>query len=119
MNTSAKKILQIASLAVFFLLIGSYAFFSSRDLIFGVQIKNVNLDGLPAQSGTKVTNSVVEITGNAKNAINLTLNGREISIDETGNFNETIALLSGYNIINMKAKDKFGYSDEKNYKLMY
>ncbi|HEY4512575.1 hypothetical protein A2818_00465 [Candidatus Nomurabacteria bacterium RIFCSPHIGHO2_01_FULL_40_12] len=114
MNTNAKKIVKIASLSVFFLLIIIYAFFRSHDLIFGVKIKNVNII-----DGTKVTNSVMQVTGNAKNAINLTLNGREISIDENGNFSETIALLSGYNIINIKAQDKFGYIDEKNYKLIY
>ena len=119
MNTSAKKILQITSLAVFFLLILTYAFFRSQDLISGVKIKNVNIDGLPAQSGTKVVSNVIKVTGNAKNAINLAINGREISIDKSGNFNETIALLSGYNIMNIIAKDKFGYVDEKNYKLMY
>jgi hypothetical protein len=69
--------------------------------------------------GTKVTDNIVKITGNAKNAINLTLNDRTISIDQKGNFDETIALLSGYNIINIRARDEFGNSDEKNYKLIY
>ncbi len=114
MNTDAKKILKITCLALFFIFIVSYAFFSSKDLVFGVKIKNVNI-----MDGAKVTESVMKITGNAKNAISLTLNGREISIDQKGNFNESLAFLSGYNIINLKAQDKFGNSDEKNYKLMY
>ena len=114
MKMDAKKILQTAGLAVFFLLIIIYAFFRSHYLIFGVKIKNVNVI-----DGAKVTNSIIEVTGNAKNAINLTLNGREITINENGDFQETIALLMGYNIINITAKDKFGYIDEKNYKLMY
>ena len=106
--------LKIIGFLVFFILIIVYAVFVSRDVISGVKIKNVNL-----VDGATVTDSVVKLTGTAKNAINLTLNGREISIDQTGNFNETIALLPGYNIINFKAKDKFGYVDEKNYKLMF
>ena len=114
MNQDVKKILKIVTFFVFFLFIVIYASLRSRDLILGVQIKNVNI-----VDGAKVTNSILRVTGNAKNAINLTLNGREISIDQEGNFNETIALLGGYNIINIKAKDKFGYSDEKNYKLIY
>lgn len=118
-KTLSKKILQISAMSVFFLLILVYAFFVSRNLIYGVKIKNVNINGLPAQTGIKVANNILEITGNAKNAINLTLDGREISVDENGNFKETIALLSGYNIIDIKAQDKFGYSDEKNYKLSY
>lgn len=114
MNQDAKKILKISMLSVFFIFIAIYAFFVSKDLIFGVKIKNVNI-----VDGSRVTNSVMEVNGNARNAINLTLNGREISINKEGNFNETIVLLSGYNVVNIKAKDKFGNIDEKNYKLIY
>ena len=114
MNQDAKKIVKITSISVFFILIILYAFFVSKDLIFGVKIRNVNL-----KDGTTVTDSVLKLSGNAKNAIFLSLDDREISVDQQGNFNETIALLPGYNIIDIKARDKFGYSDEKNYKLMY
>jgi len=109
-----KKVLKVVLFLVFFLFIIFYGFYRSKDLIFGVKIKNVNLT-----DGAKVAENVIKVTGNARNAINLTLDGREISVDQQGNFNETIALLSGYNIINIKAQDKFGYVDEKNYKLMY
>ena len=119
MNTNAKKIVKITGFSIFFLLILIYAFFNSKDLIFGVKIRNVNLNGLPAQSGSTVTNNVMEIKGVAKNAIFLSLDGREISVDQKGNFDETIALLPGYNIISIKAKDKFGDVDEKNYQLIY
>ncbi|MBI2630681.1 hypothetical protein HYW73_00500, partial [Candidatus Nomurabacteria bacterium] len=109
-----KKTLKIPSLFVFFILIIGYAFFVSKDLIFGVKIKNVNIT-----DGAAVSESVQKITGNAKNAVRLALNGREISINQAGDFNETIALLSGYNIISLRAQDKFGYIDEENYKLMF
>ena len=36
--------------------------------------------------GTKIENKIQKITGNAKNATKLTLNGREISIDQRGKF---------------------------------
>ena len=124
MSLDAKKILKIVSLSAFLLFIIIYAFFRTKDLIFGVKIKDVNIiDGTPArtaiQSGEKVTDNIIKITGNAKNAVNLTLNDRVISVDQKGNFDETIALLSGYNIISIKAQDKFGNNDEKNYKLMH
>lgn len=113
-ETHVTRIIKYATLSIFFLLIIIYAFSRSHDLIFGVKIKNVNL-----VDGVKVENNIQQITGNAKNAKNITLNGREISIDEKGNFNETVALLRGYNIINIRAEDKFGYVDEENYKLIY
>ena len=114
MNQDAKKTLKIGLVSILFLFIVVFGFFNSRDLIFGVKIKNVNL-----QDNLKVSESVFEITGTAKNAVKLSLNGREISIDQKGNFDETIALLSGYNLVNIKAQDKFGKIDEKNYKVIY
>lgn len=113
MNPNFKKIVKVVGLFVFFIFIISYAIFISKDLIFGVKIKDVNL-----VNGSAITENTIKVIGNAKNAINLTLNGREISVDEQGNFDETIALLLGYNVISLQAKDKFGYTDEKNYKLM-
>jgi hypothetical protein len=118
MGHNAKKIIQISALSLFFLLILIYAFSRSQDLIFGVKIENVHMNGEPAETGSKLENPVLAVTGNAKNAVNLTLNGREILINQDGDFSETIALMRGYNIINITAKDKFGYIDEKNYQLM-
>jgi hypothetical protein len=114
MNQDAKKILKIVLVSVLFLFIIVFVFFNSKDLILGVKIKNVNL-----KDNLKVTNSIFEITGNAKNAVKLTLDGREISVDQKGNFDETLALSPGYNLVEIIAQDKFGKSDEKNYKVMY
>ncbi len=113
-ENKTKKLIKTISLSVFFLLIVIYVFFSSHDLIFGVKIKNVNI-----VDGIKVESNIQKITGNAKNAKNLTINGREVSIDEKGEFSETVALLVGYNILTIRAEDKFGYVDEKNYKIIY
>jgi len=109
-----KTNLKIGSIIFFSIFILIYGFFQARDIIFGVRIENVNI-----VDGSTITESPLDIKGTAKNAIFISLNGREISIDKTGNWNETVALLSGYNIIEIKAEDKFGNKDEKNYKLIY
>ena len=119
MKQDVKKVLKISVISLFFLIIILYAFFRSKDLIFGVKIKNVNIDGAPLYSGETFSNQIINISGNARNAIYLSLDDREISIDQAGDFNESLALLSGYNIITIKAKDKFGHIDEKDYKLIY
>ena len=119
MKTDVKKILTIASFSVLFLFIVIYAIFRSSDLIFGVKIKNVEINGSALVSGATVPDNVLKVTGVAKNAVDLTLDGREISVDQAGNFSETIALLSGYNILTLRAVDKFGNTDEKDYKLTY
>ena len=114
MTQDVKKIIKIASYSLFFLFIIIYGFFRSQDLIFGVKIRDVNI-----MDGLTLTESVFVVTGNAKNAVNLSLNGRIVSIDKDGNFNETIALLSGYNVVSIEATDKFGNSDKKDYKIIY
>jgi len=114
MNMSAKKKLEITGFLIFFIFILSYGLWGSHNLIFGIKVKNVSI-----ADGAKYPDSVIEVTGNATNATNLSLNGRKISINQDGDFNETIALLPGYNVINIRAQDKFGYVDEKNYKLIY
>lgn len=114
MTTSGKKLLTYASSSIFVLIIVVFAFYNSREIIFGIKIKNVNL-----VDGASMTEEVITVTGNAKNAVLLTLNGREISIDQDKNFNETIALLPGYNVVDIVAKDKFGNVDQKHYQLIY
>ncbi|MEJ0001589.1 MAG: hypothetical protein WDN09_00135 [bacterium] len=113
MNRNGKRIIRIALISIFFLGIVFYAYYRSRDLIFGVTIRNVNL-----VDGATMPAALIKVTGNAKNATFLSLDDREISINEQGDFSEDVALLPGYNIITLKAKDKFGNADEKDYKLM-
>ena len=112
MTDESRKV-KLVIFSVFFLFIIVYGFLRSTDLLFGVKIRGVNIT-----DGASVNESVMKITGNARNAINLALNAREISIDLEGDFEETVALLPVYNMISIRAVDKFGYEDEKNYKLI-
>lgn len=114
MEFDFKKKLIRGLILTFSLFVIIYAFFKAEDLIFGVSIENVNIENQTAFDKSKI-----EISGNARHATALVLNGREISIDKEGNFKEDIGLSIGYNIINIKAKDKFGHEDEKNYKLTF
>ncbi|MEK7569282.1 MAG: hypothetical protein AAB500_00100 [Patescibacteria group bacterium] len=109
MTRDAKKILKYAALSVFSLVIVIYAYFRSTELIWGVKVKNVVLQR---------EESMLKISGNAKNAVHLALNGREISIDQAGNWNEALALLPGYNLLDINAKDKFGHESQKSYQLI-
>ena len=111
-NFKTKLITGITILFGLFILV--YAGFQFRDVVFGIKIKEVNIS-----DGTTINENPLRITGVARHAVFISLNGREISIDKEGNWNEAIALSIGYNIIGIKALDKFGNTDEKNYKLMY
>lgn len=52
------------------------------------------------------------LSGNVKNARNIYINGREISIDENGNFGEELVNKAPYSIVVIKAVDKYEKSKE-------
>jgi len=108
-----KKILRIGIIVLFAIFILGYSFFQSKELIFGADIQNVNIE-----NGMTISENPLLIKGNTKNAIFTSLNDKEIYIDKEGNFSEYVVLLNGYNAIKINTRDKFGNEDEKNYKLM-
>ena len=58
------------------------------------------------------------VKGVASKATYITLNGREIFIDRDGNFSETIAVLPGFSIVTLDARDKFGKTAEKKFEII-
>lgn len=54
------------------------------------------------------------LKGNVKNAKNIYINGREIKIDQNGNFEEDMIAKSPYTLISIDAIDKYGKKREKN-----
>lgn len=113
MQKDFKKQMNTGVFIIFFIFIVMYGFFQARSIILGVKIKDLNI-----QNNSVFQENPVKITGNTKNAIFVSVNDREITIDKNGNFEEHIALLSGYNILEIKAEDKFGNQDIVNYKLI-
>src|SRR3989338_1679389 len=119
MITGTKKILGISLFSLFALIIFIYAVFTARGILFGIKIKNVLINGQEAGTFSKIGGQIIEISGRARNATHLYLNGLEISTDKERNWRESVALLPGLNIVNIKARDKFGNTDEKSYQLIY
>jgi hypothetical protein len=66
----------------------------------------------------KDNSSVAIVSGTADKATLLTLNGREIFIDKVGNFSESVAMLPGFSVITLTAKDKFGNDAEKKFEIV-
>ena len=109
-----KMILKLLIIGVFVLAIVGYGLFQAKKIITGPQISAV----WPL-NGQTMTESVVEIKGVAKNIAAISLDDRPIYIDESGNFKEKLMLYPGYNIITLKAHDKFGSVVEKKVDLVY
>lgn len=59
-------------------------------------------------NGAVLSESLIEVVGTTKNISSINLNNRQIFIDESGAFREKLILSPGYNIITLRAKDKFG-----------
>jgi hypothetical protein len=80
-------------------------------------LQGVDLRISGVSDGQTFSNPAVQVSGQAKNARNLSIDGRPVLIDRDGYFQESLILAPGYNIMTFKASDKFGKYVEKNYQL--
>lgn len=85
-----------------------YGLLKSRQFLSGPEIVIFE-----PQNGQTVSNSYSTIKGQAKNISALFINDRQVIVDEKGNFSENLMLAFGYNIIEVKAKDKFDRETKK------
>ena len=113
-TTNIKKWLRFAALGGLFAFIIIYSFIEMRFLSSGVDL---SVSGI--SNGQVFTHEFVELTGTAKHAIKLFLNGRAITIDETNAFSEALVLSPGYNIITLEAKDRFDKTTSEVYEVFY
>ena len=112
-SRSIKHQLGIIGLVLLAAIIAGYGYFRARDLIHGVTI---SVSGV--YDGEGVHDAYLPISGNARNAVHLTLDGRDIQIDQNGDFHEDIVLLPGYNVLTLDARDKFGKETSKVFRVI-
>lgn len=88
---------------LFLVFMFSYGIIESKPMIEGpkVTIKS------PIYGETYKNQDLI-IKGIAKNIKTISLNGRDIFLDKEGNFIEKLLMSPGYNIISIKAEDRFG-----------
>lgn len=106
--------LKIVMVILAFFIIAGYSYFRARDMINGPEITI-----LEPKNGTDFESPDINLTGVAKNVTFLTLNGRQIYTDSTGNFSRKLLLSRGYNIITLVARDKFNKIVDKSLQLTY
>jgi len=99
----AKTWIRIIFFTVLVLVILGYSGFQARKILEGPELKVTSL-----KTGAVLKDPLVEIKGVAYNIKEISMDDRPIYIDEKGNFNEKLLLFPGYNIIKLKAGDKFG-----------
>ena len=84
------------------LLLGWYLYFETRTFSRGPEIVFTS-----PQNNTVVTEPLTTVTGYARNVTHITMNGRDIFVDPTGNFEEVLLLTPGYTIIDVAVRDRF------------
>lgn len=92
------------------LLIIIIIYFSSRIFNFATGPRIKIYSPLPGQI---IKTDTYVIDGNIQNAKNIKINGKEISIDQKGNFKEEIIVKSPYTLIVITAIDKYGKTKEQ------
>jgi len=114
MRKSGSDYLKLYSIIFFSILIIGYFIFNFRIFIAGPEIIITS-----PQNGEVTDKELIEITGTAENVNFISINERSIFLDENGNFKEVLLLSSGYNIIVIKARDKFERIISKNLEIIY
>lgn len=96
------------------LLLG-YGLFNARNLLIGPSIEIYS----PPSLEIETEENTVTIKGRVKNMTYLSLSGRPIFVDTEGLFEEKLLLSPGFNIIEIRAKDRFKKEIAKTIKIYY
>jgi len=94
------------------LLLG-YGVFQARFFLAGPVIT------LESPLATLQENQTVLVAGTAKNITEISINGRQIHTDAEGLFEESLVLPSGYTIMTVHAKDRYGRTVSVTKELIY
>lgn len=100
-----KFLITAAILGVFALVL-----YNMRDLVIGTPLEVV-----AAQDGATLDSTFLPLSGVARHARELLINGRTVAIDRSGNFTDAIILSPGYNIVEVALKDRFGNTETRTY----
>ncbi|MDO8492630.1 MAG: hypothetical protein Q7S34_03265 [bacterium] len=111
---SGKRYLKVALFIIIILTVLIYALFRSIDFLQGPSITIQS-----PQNGQTLNEPLLKIIGRAEHVAFITLNDRQIFVDENGALKEELLLQKGYNIISIKATDRFNRKVEKRLELIY
>ncbi|MEX0910479.1 MAG: hypothetical protein WDZ73_01860 [Candidatus Paceibacterota bacterium] len=96
-------VIKIFLMLLVFIVILAFAYFKTANLVSGPTINIIS----PTNAMTYQDN-FIEIKGSAQRIAKIYLNNRQIFTDTEGYFREPLILFPGYNILTLRAEDKFG-----------
>lgn len=109
MTTHRKKpSLQSLLLGLTIAAIVGVVFYNTKDVLLGAPLTlHTALDG------ATISSSYLPITGLARHAATLQINGRIVALDKKGSFSDGVLLSPGYNIVEISQTDRFGKEKRK------
>lgn len=97
-----------------FVFIIGYSLFQTKAIARGVDLSIDNI-----YDGQVFRGEMLALSGTAVHATHLSVNDKEIVVDENNAFSEELVLSAGYNIITVEASDKFNKQTVKTYRVLY
>jgi hypothetical protein len=113
-HMTAKTLLRSGSLMLLAVVLLGYSLSRASDLLFGI-----HLNVLGIRDGQSVTSPTLEVSGEAKHATGVTIDGHRVSVDTHGVWRDTVVLLPGYNAVTVTAADKFGRTVSNQFAIYY
>lgn len=101
MREDLKKLLTLGGGIALLAVLAFYGIYQGRSILFGGSLSLAPLE-------SKTESPIVDLKGVALHSKAIIINGRDASIDASGNFSESIALLPGLNVITVSSVDSFG-----------
>ncbi len=114
LNKSLSFYIKFTLITLFVIIIFGYAFFQAKNIVLGPVVEITQ-----PINGSSLESSLIDVRGFAKNISHISMNGRQIFTDDKGLFSEKLLLSYGYNIITIKAQDRFDREIEKKLELIY
>jgi|TARA_Y100000310_G_scaffold170442_2_gene170609 hypothetical protein len=109
-----RRVVIFSTVIAFLSIIAGYTYFETHTIVQGP----ILVVETP-HNGSTVEESSIEVVGTAHNIARITLNDRQIFVDQNGVFREQLLLPYGYSIITVAALDRFGRSTKKTIELVY
>ena len=91
-----------------------YSYFVLEDFIRGPRIEITS-----PETGFSTTTPLIIVSGRAIHTSIFMLNDASTTLDLKGNFSESLLLADGYNIINLKAEDRYHRVAEKRIEIIF
>ena len=114
MKLNARILIKIAIIVIAVTIIASYSYYQVKDLL---DVPRLTI--FYPENGATLLEPILEISGKVENMSKITLNDRNIFVNEEGYFKENLLLMYGYNVVEIELQDRFGKIKNEKLELMY